>query len=229
MCGCECTDIDRGYKMASKRWYAMRKSLKERGKWTGDRGPPHIVPEQEEGEPDPKQSRTDDGDSPETDPDMPELEPEITPEGKNAYFLFQMSAFGNGFTLLLWANPSSPAFEGLQGEAYERQEKTFLEDATCLLGCRWGIEFSYTTVSGVLYAFGTCSRFTISAGTLGRALGSLAPHISFNRGSVAETHERLIQYKICKERWNVPEIVTEGSYGESQQELQSGPSWRKRK
>lgn len=75
--------------MASKRWYAMRKSLKERGKWTGDRGPPHKVPEQEEGEPEPKQSRTDDGDSPETDPDMPELEPEITPEGKYSYFLFQ--------------------------------------------------------------------------------------------------------------------------------------------
>lgn len=75
--------------MASKRWYAMRKSLKERGKWTGDT-PSHKVPAQEEGEPEPKQSRTDDGDSPETDPDMPELEPEETPEGKTCHYIFQI-------------------------------------------------------------------------------------------------------------------------------------------
>lgn len=34
-----------------RQWYAMRKSLQQRGKWS------HAVPAQEEGEPEPKQGR----------------------------------------------------------------------------------------------------------------------------------------------------------------------------
>lgn len=39
-----------------RQWYAMRNAMRERGTWQGNK-PTHAVPEQEEGEPAPKQSR----------------------------------------------------------------------------------------------------------------------------------------------------------------------------
>lgn len=141
-----------------------------------------------------------------------------------------MTAFPHqGFTILLWADTTSPRLQGLEATDYEREEKALVQDAVCLLGCRWGLEFSYTSESGVLYAFGICNRFNIGLSTITRALGLLSSHIVFQKAGVHETAEQLIRFKLCKERWQVPEVVTEGSYGEGQQEQASGPSWRKRK
>lgn len=54
--------------MGSKRqWYAMRKALQEKGKWTGGKRATHKVPAHEEGEP-PEKAQA--------------LEPTPEPEGK---------------------------------------------------------------------------------------------------------------------------------------------------
>lgn len=141
-----------------------------------------------------------------------------------------MTAFSHqGFTILLWADPKSPRLDGLEADAYAKEERQLVEDAVCLLGCRWSIEFSYTLDKGVLYAFGICNRFNIGLPTISRALGLLGAHIVFQKAGVHETADQLIRFKQCKDRWQVPEVVTEGSYGEGQSEPPSGPSWRKRK
>lgn len=40
-----------------RKWYAMRAAMKAKGKWHGKK-PTHSVPEQEEGEPEPKRPAT---------------------------------------------------------------------------------------------------------------------------------------------------------------------------
>lgn len=57
-----------------RRWYAMRDRLKKAGKWV------HRVPEQEEGEPEPKVPALE-PESPETPESLPPLESPETAEG----------------------------------------------------------------------------------------------------------------------------------------------------
>lgn len=141
-----------------------------------------------------------------------------------------MTAFSsNGFTLLLWINPRSPAVDGLDDQQQAPIIEELLGDAVCLLSCRWGIDFSFTTVAGTRYAYGICNKFTIGVPTLTRALGTLTEHVEFKRGSVNDTAEGLIRYKRCLEKWKVPDVVTDSGSGDSSQEHQSVPYWRKRK
>nr|WPV87706.1 nonstructural protein 3 NS3 [Chaphamaparvovirus anseriform 8] len=141
-----------------------------------------------------------------------------------------MSSFvNNGFTLLLWVDRKSSAFDGLEPKALKEKEKEYLEDAACLLGCRWSIEISFTEHNGILYAFGSCARFTVGIPTIQRALGDLSSYVHFHRGTAHDTCANLIRYKACKEKWRVPETVTEGGSGESYQEQVLQQSWKRKK
>lgn len=75
-----------------RKWYAMKKSMEKRGKWTGNKKPTHSVPEREEGEPAPKEARVSAEEeqdttaaaeeNPATPDSLPELEQSPTPEGR---------------------------------------------------------------------------------------------------------------------------------------------------
>lgn len=88
-----------------------------------------------------------------------------------------------------------------------------LEDACCLLGVRWGIDFTYHSHGGMLYAFGCQPRYTIGLPTVYRALGDLATYVKVHRGGPHDTPEQLIRYQACRAKYNVPEAVHEDSSG----------------
>lgn len=69
-----------------RRWYAMRDRLKRAGKWKG-KTPTHSVPEQEEGEPAPKQPALEEPEEIATPESLPPLEDSPTEEGiENVWF-----------------------------------------------------------------------------------------------------------------------------------------------
>lgn len=105
----------------------------------------------------------------------------------------------------------------MQGIASEdtkgRVERQLLEDFRCLLGCRWNMIIEIKTHNGKLYAFGNNSRFNVSDKTISNALGDLTNHVEFLKSASGIEFEYLADYKTCKEKWNVPDVVSEGSYG----------------
>lgn len=137
----------------------------------------------------------------------------------------------NGCSLLVWVDTetlsdSSTTMEG--GESHS-ETKPMLEDAVCLLGTRWGIDFTYMEHGGVLYAFGTQPRYPIGIATISRALGDLAAHIKVHRGGPHDTALQLIKYQECRRKYNVPETVHEDTYGEGSRESASQPVWPKKR
>lgn len=129
-----------------------------------------------------------------------------------------MSAFGTGFSLLLWVKPESTLLcpETLS-EDYDRDSDgsahSLLSDACTLLGMRWNVEFTISDHEGGKYAFGVVSRFTVSNPTIERALGDLIEHISFIRGNSANTFFELVRYKTCREKWKVKDQSTDSYSG----------------
>lgn len=141
-----------------------------------------------------------------------------------------MSAFGSqGFTLLAWVNWSQDELAELTAEDMIAKEKEWLQDASILWGTRWSMDFSFHTIDGVTYIFSVQARFTVSEATLSRALGGLGAHISFHRGGPHSTWEELVRYQACKQKWRVPEKVSDPGSGEGYQEATPGLSWGKRK
>lgn len=138
-----------------------------------------------------------------------------------------MASFGGstGFSLLLWTDPESWRFVGLDEEQRMDKEKTFIEDAITLLSGRWGMEGTVMEDSGHLYGFLTCPRFVVSTATILRALGSLADTIKFHRGSSTDRGEALIRYKKCLDKYEVPEKVSSDTFGGDFGDQGSSSSW----
>lgn len=218
---------------SKEQWYAMRKRLQKAGKWT------HKVPEKEEGEPPEKRSREEeDPEEGQGDGIPPADDPEegTSHRARGMYtdfyaYSLQMAAFGsaNGFSLLLWVDYASPLWTSTQTAERADLEKQLLQDAVCLLGTRWNMDFQFHETNGILYAFGVCPRFTVGVQTIARALGDLSMHVKFNRGTGTDVAASLIRYKECKEKYNVPDVVSEGSSGQDNQETQPGSYWQPKK
>lgn len=130
-----------------------------------------------------------------------------------------MSAFGTGFSLLLWVDPcSSLLTQETLSDDYDRDSdrtiRGLLTDAGILLGMRWNVECTIHNIEGDLYAFTVVSRFTVSNPGIERALGNLTEHVRFIRGNPSNTLEELVRYKKCKEKWKVQEATTESTSGQ---------------
>lgn len=117
----------------------------------------------------------------------------------------------------------------MEGDQLDDKKKELLQDACCLLGVRWGIDFSYHTHGGMLYAFGVQPRFTIGMPTIYRALGDLQHDIRIHRGGPHELAENLIRYQECRRKYNVPETVHEEGSGGGFQDSPLQQQWQKKR
>lgn len=114
-----------------------------------------------------------------------------------------------GFTILLWVKEDSPLIVDSEGETYIRQCKQLIQDANILLGMRWNMEMSICTMGNNTYGFGANTRITVSNTTIRNALGTLTEHVDFLRGNPNNTCDDLVNYRMCKLKWSVPDQVTE--------------------
>ncbi|QMI57836.1 hypothetical protein [Chestnut teal chaphamaparvovirus 3] len=150
-------------------------------------------------------------------------------------YIFRFSStmsgtFGqNGCTILLWADDASWRLEGMEGTARDDKKKEFVDDAVLLLSIRWNLEPHIVESKGVLYGFLVCPRFNIGSQTIKRALGALHDSIEFHRGSGTDTATNLIRYIECKKKYQVPDIVSEGSSGDQEMGQTSGGFWQQTK
>lgn len=119
----------------------------------------------------------------------------------------------SGFAVLIWVNPDSPLLKDVSAETRERLAKQLLADAACLCGVRWNIDFNIMQLHGESYAYGCCTRFTVGDRTLRNALGDLTLHVDFLRASASATAEELVHYRQCREKWKVPEQVSDSTTG----------------
>lgn len=186
-----------------RQWYAMRSAMQERGTWRGNQ-PTHSVPEREEGEPAPKEPRTSEP-SPETPESLPPLEDSPTEEGKT------MSH--TGVAILGWVKPESTLLTNLSEETKQSVSDQLLFDFQCLIGIRWNMDMTIGDYQGIKYVFGVNTRITIGESTIRAALGNLADHCDFLRGNASNTFDQLANYKVCKEKWKVPDKVTDSTFG----------------
>lgn len=117
-----------------------------------------------------------------------------------------------GFSLLLWCCDLP--------DGYTEKREVIL-DAITLLSGRWGIEFDLQEKDGELYAFSTCSRFSVAERTVEKALGDMFPgYISFHKGPLSANADSLIRFQRCKSRWNVADVLftdADGSPGMDKQ------------
>lgn len=118
-----------------------------------------------------------------------------------------------GFSVLAWVKDNSSLLTGVSEEAAERIKKQLLRDFCCLLNCRWNMDVTIKEYMGRDYAFGTNPRITASERTIGNAIGTLTNHVAFIRSTSTTDFENLAEYRICKEKWQVPDQVSDGSYG----------------
>ncbi|QMI57832.1 hypothetical protein QKU44_gp1 [Chestnut teal chaphamaparvovirus 2] len=135
----------------------------------------------------------------------------------------------SGCSLLVWVDTETTGGKQMEGDQPSNKVKEMLEDACCLLGVRWGIDFTHHTHGGVLYAFGCQPRYTIGMPTINRALGDLAPYVKVHRGGPHDSAEQLIRYQACRAKYNVPETVHEDTYGEGSQANPSQLQWSKKR
>lgn len=210
-----------------RQWYAARDRMRRAGTWTGDR-PTHSVPALEEGEPPAQQPRIEetagsgDSASPETPDSLPPLENSPTAEGR--------MSFQTGFSVLAWVREDSALIlTELDEDARPRLKRQLLLDFCTLLGIRWNLDMTLISINGAAYAYGCCGRFTVSDRTIRNAIGDLTEHIDFTRGSPQHTAEQLADFKACKEKWRVPEQVTESTSGWDPSEPATTSTGTKRK
>lgn len=211
-----------------KQWYAMRKSLQEKGKWT------HGVPRQEEGEPPTKKPRAEPTPTPtptaaaaaeeDSDDSIPPLEDPPTAEGRMSLF-----TGSTGFTLIAWVREDSPLLGNLSEEASTQMQNQLLNDFTLLLSVRWNMEFNIAPFDNTLYAFGQNNRITVSDRTVKNAIGELSNHVEFLRGSVKTSPQDLARYRECRKKWRVPDQTSDTSYGSEDTEYQGTSPFAKRK
>lgn len=118
-----------------------------------------------------------------------------------------------GFSVLAWVKPDSPLLRDVTNEAAEKITTQLLQDFRCLLSCRWNMDLTIAEYEGSRYAFGINTRITASERTIKNAIGDLHQHVDFIRSTASINFEDLARYKSCRVKWNVPDQVTEGSYG----------------
>lgn len=85
------------------------------------------------------------------------------------------------------------------------------------------------TIRGCQYAFGINNRITVADRTIRTAIGDLAQHVEFLRGTAQASAEDLANYKECKKKWKVPDQVTDSGSGWEPQEQAGTSSGTKRK
>nr|WOX03045.1 nonstructural protein 3 [Psittaciform chaphamaparvovirus 5] len=120
----------------------------------------------------------------------------------------------SGFSLLIWVKPDCSLINELhEHERAHDIRKTLLQDACTLIGCRWSMDMTIITLNDELYAYGLNTRFTVATQTIKNALGDLLEHVELLRGTAHSTAEELASYKRCKERWNVPDQVSDTTSG----------------
>lgn len=129
-----------------------------------------------------------------------------------------MSAFGSGFSVLAWVKDNSPLLVDLTGVARERVERDLLTDFCTLLNFRWTMDVNITNLEGQLYAFGVNPRITASDRTIRAAVGELANHIDCLRGTISASAEDLARYRLCKQKWKVPDVASDTGSGWGQLE-----------
>lgn len=130
----------------------------------------------------------------------------------------------------MYVKPTSSLLDPLhESERSAEVINTLLSDAMVLIGIRWSMDMQKLTNNGNQYAFGLNQRFTVSNATIRNALGELTEHVDFLRGTVQNTADDLIRFKECRDRWNVPEIVSEGSSGWGEQAQVETPTSSKRR
>lgn len=136
----------------------------------------------------------------------------------------------NGFSVLAWVKPDSPLVLNVSEDARHRIEQQLLLDFNCLLGCRWNMDMHLTTVDDIRYSFGINPRITASERTISNAIGTLTNHVAFLRGTANHTAEDLARFKICKEKWSVPDEVSTTTYGwEAVGPQETSPSNKRRR
>lgn len=140
-------------------------------------------------------------------------------------------SFSNGFTVLAWVKPQGPMFKNkdLSDENILSIQKQLLLDFCTLISVRWNMEVTLHHINGIPYAYGKNSRFVVSDRTINNAIGGLINHVEFLKGSTEHTLEDLERYKQCKEKWNVPDQVTESTSGWDPQEQAGTSTAMKRK
>ena len=124
----------------------------------------------------------------------------------------------SGFTVLAWVKDDASLIKDLSADAKEIVKKELLADFCVLLSCRWSMDCHVITNRGEHYAYGINNRITVGMQTIRNALGDLANQLELIRGTSSASHEELINYRTCKRKWNVPDAVTESSYGWEHQE-----------
>nr|QSH48278.1 ORF1 [Chufflevirus sp.] len=140
-----------------------------------------------------------------------------------------MSFTTTGFSVLAWVREDSPLLLDISAEAAGRVRQQLLKDFQILLSCRWHMEVLLVDHDGVPYAYGANSRINPSERTIKNAIGTLYDHVDFLRSTANTSWEDLARFKQCKEKWKVPDQVTEGSSGWASQEPQETSMLTKRK
>lgn len=75
------------------------------------------------------------------------------------------------------------------------------------------MDMSIKDINGCKYAYGTNPRITVSERTIKNAIGGLANHVDFIRSIASTSAEDLASYEQCRRKWNVPESVSESTFG----------------
>lgn len=142
----------------------------------------------------------------------------------------------NGFSVLLWCKAESSLLERIDPTrqhavlSRETMERELLQDAACLLGCRWSMNVTLDAYDNILYAYGTNNRITVSNATIHKALGDLNEHVDFIRSTPNTDFETLARYQRCRRKWNVPDQVSDTSsgWGDTESATTSVPTKRRR-
>lgn len=145
--------------------------------------------------------------------------------------MFYRMAFGtsgSGCSFLVWIDQDSWRLEGLAADQRNSRIQELLEDVVCLLTGRWSMDSTIVESKGVLYAHLVCARYPVGSATFIRALGDLGAHVKIHRGALGDSPQQMIKYIECKQKYNVPDVVSEGFSGDAGQETVSQSSWNKR-
>lgn len=107
-----------------------------------------------------------------------------------------------GFSCLIWVNTTPDD---------DTSPSDLLLDAISLLSIRWGLEFIRESREDEEYAWCTTTKFTVGEQTLNRALGDLVADgwLGILRCSASTTLDTAIRFRKCKQKWNVPDVVSQ--------------------
>lgn len=91
------------------------------------------------------------------------------------------------------------------------------------------MECNIISHGGKRFAFGINQRITVGQRTIQNAIGKLVDHIEFIRGTTQNSAEELAKYKLCRDKWEVPEVVTDTTFGWGDTALEGTSGLNKRR